>query len=1192
MITQKGESRYGLQRSRPQADDAYPEEAARKSPRNGIVKSFGRFLLRLLTVVVLMPLGIACAQSISVAPNGWVTAGCGSSTQYTATVSGLTNTAVFWSAGGVKGGNSVVGTISPTGLYTAPNSIPGQNPVMITATSQDRSTVTGSVYIYLVNAGATLTSVTPNPLSTGAITVTLTGTGFQNSATVNETYNGSTVNLATTSVSPTTIVATGWQGAAPSASFTVTNPGAVASNAIVVPIGSSTSSYTLKVVNGTGSGTFTAGSTVWIGANAPPAGQSFVNWTGAIVANPTSTTTSLKMPAGNTTVTANYGSTTYALTVVNGAGSGNYSAGTVVPISAAAAPNGSVFGNWTGAGVANPNSANTTLTMGAAAATVTANYSALAAVPFPVTTHPRLWVTTNDLPKLRGWATASNPIYAQGMAPLLNQSLWVYNHSFFPGGVPNPNYPDDGDYNGYASTVSEQFAVVLAFNSLIDPNPANRITYAQDARNLLMYVMNIAVQGPLAGAPFRDPLFCQSNRSNYFGEDWALIVDWIYNATDANGNAILTAADKATIRSVFMQWENICLTACATGGDHPVPVGVTNSLSLIGNGTAPYRMASNNYYLGHARLMTMMALSFDPSDDPPVNPSLSSGTPGNTLRSYLLDANGAWLYQEYAMMGDPQSVAADYGLPGNGAGFGIASGGMPPEGVLYGHSYGYVLGQLLALQTAGFNNTTFTGPQAHLINAPVWDRFVKGYLSALTPIAKVPAGLAWMGPVFQWSTSGDTIRTWVTPEQMQSVELLAVLEGQQGQTSHLDAARWFAANVPQGGLMYNVSTPFTWSTTQSILTYMIMDPQSAPADDPRPNYPLTFFDPAAGQISAHSDWGANPTWFDYRACWESINHQQGDAGQFEFFRNGEWLTRGMSNYDANWLGQTSMYHNSLGIQNWCSAGTPYLNWFETGEWANGSQWNLGLAQGDPSTVMSTGTGYVYATSDLTQLYNRPNYWTPSSNATDVTQANRSILWLNKDTIVVYDRATTIHPNLFKTFNMSLVTSPTISGNVSTETMPSGQSLTIQTLLPANPAISSINGAANIYGLSDLEPTRFILTVQDPALPKDARFLHVIQGADGPNMAVAATYTKSTAGTAFDGAVFGTNAVFFPVSLGSVSTTTLPVSFASGKVMVAGLAANATYGVSVTQTATGAVLTITAGGTGFTADSAGMLTITF
>ena len=32
-------------------------------------------------------------------------------------------------------------------------------------------------------------------------------------------------------------------------------------------------------------------------------------------------------------------------------------------------------------------------------------------IPFPVTIHPRLWITTDNLPRPRGWATPSNPIF-------------------------------------------------------------------------------------------------------------------------------------------------------------------------------------------------------------------------------------------------------------------------------------------------------------------------------------------------------------------------------------------------------------------------------------------------------------------------------------------------------------------------------------------------------------------------------------------------------------------------------------------------------------------------------------------------------------------------------------------------------------------------------------------------------------
>ena len=56
--------------------------------------------------------------------------------------------------------------------------------------------------------------------------------------------------------------------------------------------------------------------------------------------------------------------------------------------------------------------------------------------------------------------------------------------------------------------------------------------------------------------------------------------------------------------------------------------------------------------------------------------------------------------------------------------------------------------------------------------------------------------------------------------------------------------------------------------------------------------------------------------FDYKATWTSINHQDNTGGQFELFRKGEWLTKEMSNYDNNEQGLTTVYHNTLALENW------------------------------------------------------------------------------------------------------------------------------------------------------------------------------------------------------------------------------------------------------------------------------------
>ncbi|MGO4881473.1 MAG: InlB B-repeat-containing protein [Bryobacteraceae bacterium] len=106
------------------------------------------------------------------------------------------------------------------------------------------------------------------------------------------------------------------------------------------------------MINGSGSGTYATGTVVTIAANPPPNGQTFLDWSGAAVQNADASTIALTMPAANTTVTATYSSSpAYTLTVVNGTGSGQYTAGTVVNISANPPPAGEVFAGWTGAAV-------------------------------------------------------------------------------------------------------------------------------------------------------------------------------------------------------------------------------------------------------------------------------------------------------------------------------------------------------------------------------------------------------------------------------------------------------------------------------------------------------------------------------------------------------------------------------------------------------------------------------------------------------------------------------------------------------------------------------------------------------------------------------------------------------------------------------------------------------------------------
>jgi len=110
-------------------------------------------------------------------------------------------------------------------------------------------------------------------------------------------------------------------------------------------------SYTLTVNGGSGDGIFESGEIVTITANAPAAGKTFDKWTGSIsgIANINSASTTITMPSANASITATYKDILYTLTVTGGTGSGSYTMGTKVAVTANTAPAGKVFDKWIGA---------------------------------------------------------------------------------------------------------------------------------------------------------------------------------------------------------------------------------------------------------------------------------------------------------------------------------------------------------------------------------------------------------------------------------------------------------------------------------------------------------------------------------------------------------------------------------------------------------------------------------------------------------------------------------------------------------------------------------------------------------------------------------------------------------------------------------------------------------------------------
>ncbi len=158
--------------------------------------------------------------------------------QFTATVTGTNNMGVIWSVDGVVGGNTSVGSITKSGLYTAPSTAGGHT---VTVTSIVNPSSKASAAVMVMSLTVSPTSATLQPLGTQQFTATVQGT---NNTSVTWSVDGivggnntvgtiTTGGLYTAPSQPGSHTVTATSNALPSysvnASVTVTNgpPGSV-----------------------------------------------------------------------------------------------------------------------------------------------------------------------------------------------------------------------------------------------------------------------------------------------------------------------------------------------------------------------------------------------------------------------------------------------------------------------------------------------------------------------------------------------------------------------------------------------------------------------------------------------------------------------------------------------------------------------------------------------------------------------------------------------------------------------------------------------------------------------------------------------------------------------------------------------------------------------------------------------------
>jgi uncharacterized protein (DUF1800 family) len=127
----------------------------------------------------------------------------GNSLRVTQTLQLKTEAPVTWSVNGIPGGNSEVGTVSGTGVYTAPAVVPVPNNQVKIQSSSTIYPSTGDTSVSILNPVPIVTAITPGTFSEGKAQVIVTGSAFVYGAQIY--WNG--VAVTTTYLSGTQLAA-------------------------------------------------------------------------------------------------------------------------------------------------------------------------------------------------------------------------------------------------------------------------------------------------------------------------------------------------------------------------------------------------------------------------------------------------------------------------------------------------------------------------------------------------------------------------------------------------------------------------------------------------------------------------------------------------------------------------------------------------------------------------------------------------------------------------------------------------------------------------------------------------------------------------------------------------------------------------------------------------------------------------
>ncbi len=228
------------------------------------------------------------------------------------------------------------------------------------------------------------------------------------------------------------------------------------------------------------------------------------------------------------------------------------------------------------------------------------------------------------------------------------------------------------------------------------------------------------------------------------------------------------------------------------------------------------------------------------------------------------------------------------------------------------------------------------------------------------------------------------------------------------------------------------------------------DVAAAPMDD----MATAYFASGIGQVYARSSWDTSATWLNFSAGPYTEDHAHQDQGSLLLYKDG-WLAYDGVIDSANGIIQETGSHSLVRID---QGGQPIKQKLKTASEMVG---------------VHAGPGWVYAAADVTPAY---------AGNPSITKVEREIVYLQPDTVVVYDRVATA-ADTTQTWQLATPVSPAIAGT--TATINAAHTLTVQRLVPASGATSSA------YRLASTSAYRGGYRLDTKQTGGDRRYLHVL-----------------------------------------------------------------------------------------------------